>query len=78
MKENELKNIIDTHPVLHGVIETISSTRTGRISIEGLSGSSKAMLLAKVYNKTQFTHIAIVPEKEDAAYLYNDLVSLAG
>jgi len=36
------------------------------------------MLLAKVYNKTQFTHIAIVPEKEDAAYLYNDLVSLAG
>ena len=78
MKENELNNIIDTHPVLPGVIETISSTRTGRISIEGLSGSSKAMLLAKVYNKTQFTHIAIVPEKEDAAYLYNDLVSLAG
>jgi len=37
MKENELKNIIDTHPVLPGVIETISSARTGRISIEGLS-----------------------------------------
>ena len=78
MKDNELKDLIDTHPVLPEIINTISIASAGRISIEGLSGSSKAMLLAKVFNKTHFTHVAIVSEKEDAAYLYNDLVSLAG
>jgi transcription-repair coupling factor (superfamily II helicase) len=78
MQENELNNLIDSHPVLQGVIESVTTARERKIRIEGLSGSSKAMLLTKVFHKTQFTHIAIVPEKEDAAYLYNDLVSLAG
>ena len=78
MKENELNNLFDNHPVLPALIETITAAREERISIEGLSGSSRAMVLAKVFIKTQFTHVAIVAEKEDAAYLYNDLVSLAG
>ena len=78
MKENELNNLFDNHPVLPGVIETITTAGAGKISIEGLSGSSKAMILAKVFLKTQYTHIAIVSEKEDAAYLYNDLVTLSG
>lgn len=78
MKVSELRNLIDSHPVLPDVIESISSAGTGKIRIEGLSGSSKAMLLTKIFNRTQFIHIAIVPEKEDAAYLYNDLTSLAG
>jgi transcription-repair coupling factor (superfamily II helicase) len=76
MKENELNNLFESHPVLPGLTEIITSAKAERISLEGLSGSSKAMVLAKVFHKTQFTHIAIVSEKEDAAYLYNDLVSL--
>ena len=78
MKENELTGLFNDHPVLSGLTEAISTSRAERISIAGLSGSSKAMIVAKVFLKTQFTHIVIVPEKEDAAYLYNDFVSLAG
>ncbi len=78
MKENDLNIIFDNHPVLPALIEKISTPGNGKINVEGLSGSSRSMILAKTFLKTQFTHVAILPEKEDAAYLYNDLVSLTG
>jgi transcription-repair coupling factor (superfamily II helicase) len=78
MKENILTNHFYTHPLLSALIETISSDKTGNIRIEGLSGSSKAMVLSLLFQKTQTTHLVIIPEKEDAAYFYNDLVSIIG
>jgi transcription-repair coupling factor (superfamily II helicase) len=78
MKENKLTDHYYTHPVLPALIETINSDKTGKIRIEGLSGSSRAMVMSIVFQKTQTTHVVIIPEKEDAAYFYNDLVSLAG
>ena len=78
MKEKELTRLFDNHPAIPGMIETILKSGAGRYNIEGLSGSSRAMILGKVFLSTQFTHLAIVSEKEDAAYLYNDLVAVAG
>jgi transcription-repair coupling factor (superfamily II helicase) len=78
MKENQITDHFNRHPVLSGLIETINSDKTGKISIEGLSGSSRAMVLSLVFQKTLTTHVVIIPEKEDAAYFYNDLVSLLG
>ena len=78
MKENELSCQFNAHPVLSGLTEAISSSATGRISISGLTGSSKSIAVAKVFLKTQLTHVVIIPEKEDAAYFYNDLVALTG
>ncbi len=78
MKEKEIISLFDNHPVLPGLLKTVSSAETARIRAEGLSGSSKAIIIAKIFLETQLTHVVIVPEKEEAAYLYNDLVSLAG
>ncbi|MBE3085649.1 MAG: transcription-repair coupling factor, partial [Bacteroidetes bacterium] len=78
MKENELTDHYTNHPVLPSLIETINADKTGKIRIEGLSGSSRAMVLSVVFHKTQTTHVVIIPEKEDAAYFYNDLISLVG
>jgi transcription-repair coupling factor (superfamily II helicase) len=78
MKENELTGHYNTHPALPALIEKIIEDKTGKISIEGLSGSSQAMVLSFVFHKTQTTHVVVIPEKEDAAYFYNDLVSLLG
>jgi transcription-repair coupling factor (superfamily II helicase) len=78
MKENELTAHYNSHPVLRSLIETISADKTEKCSIGGLSGSSKAMILSIVFQKTQTTHVVVIPEKEDAAYFYNDLVSLIG
>jgi len=78
MKNTQFSDQYSTHPVIHGLIETINTDKSGRIRIEGLSGSSKALILALVFNKTQTTHLAVLPETEEAAYFYNDLVSLVG
>jgi transcription-repair coupling factor (superfamily II helicase) len=78
MKENELTGHYNNHPVIPDLINTINADKTGKIRIEGLSGSSRAMILSLIFQKTQTTHVVIIPEKEDAAYFYNDLVSLIG
>ena len=78
MKETELTHLYNDHPVLPPLIEMINRGETGNIRIEGLSGSSMAMVLSLVFHKTQTTHVVVIPEKEDAAYFYNDLVSLVG
>ena len=78
MKENQIADYYNTHPVIPGLIETINAEKTGKLRIEGLSGSSRAMVLATVFSKTQTTHVAVLPEKEEAAYFYNDLISLVG
>jgi len=78
MKENDLTGYFNLHPVLSGLIDSISSLKSSRINISGMTGSSKAITVAMSYLKSQFTHVVIIPEKEDAAYFYNDLVSLAG
>jgi len=78
MKKNEITDLYNVHPGHSQIIECLDNTTTNRLQIEGLSGSSKAIILASVYEKLQATHLVIIPEKEDAAYLYNDIVSLAG
>jgi transcription-repair coupling factor (superfamily II helicase) len=78
MKENEITDHFSNHPVLPQLIEMINSDAIRNFRIEGLSGSSKAIILSLAFNKSQTTHLAILPEKEDAAYFYNDLVSLLG
>ena len=76
MKENDLIVQFNNHPVLPGLIDTIAADKTGKIRIEGLSGSSRAMILSIVFNKTQTTHLVVIPEKEDAAYFFITILFL--
>ena len=78
MKENQLTDHYINHPLLQRLIETIDADKLRNFRIEGLSGSSRALILSLVFQKTQTTHVVIIPEKEDAAYFYNDLVSVLG
>lgn len=78
MKESELSGLYNDHAVIRKLTETLSNTEISRISLEGLSGSAKAMAVANISLRTSTIHFVMVAEKEDAAFLYNDLVSLAG
>jgi len=49
-----------------------------KIHCTGLSGSSKSLLAASVIPQLSGVHLIIVPEKEESAYFYNDLVNLLG
>jgi transcription-repair coupling factor (superfamily II helicase) len=78
MKDNQFIQHYLNHPVLTALTDSAGSENIRTIRLEGLSASSKAMMMAAVYNKTHSTHLAVIPEKEDAAYFYNDLISLLG
>ncbi len=78
MKRNEAGDIYANHSGLQELLGFLRSESTERIRLEGLHGSSKSLILGSIYEKIQTTILAIVPEKEDAAYLYNDLVAVTG
>jgi transcription-repair coupling factor (superfamily II helicase) len=78
MKENEITKIYNDHLVLTSLIAALEDTAIQRITTEGSYGSSKAIAVAEAFRKMQITHLVIIPEKEDAAYFYNDLISITG
>jgi transcription-repair coupling factor (superfamily II helicase) len=78
MKKNLLTEHFNNQPLLPSLVDNLNAENIRMIRLEGLTGSSKAMIVANVFSKTQTTHVVIIPEKEDAAYFYNDLVSLLG
>jgi transcription-repair coupling factor (superfamily II helicase) len=78
MKENEIITHYLDHHSLEGLTGAFGNSDALRLRLEGLTGSSKAIIVAGIFLKTQSTHLVIISEKEDAAYFYNDLVSLVG
>jgi transcription-repair coupling factor (superfamily II helicase) len=78
MKANDITGLYNNHPHALSVINAINDGNDERMHVGGLSGSAKSLFLAAVFQKTQTTHLVILPEKEDAAYFYNDLVSAVG
>ena len=78
MKINELTEHYSSHPLMPSLLETVNDGHAGKIQIEGLSGSARSMVLSVVFHKSQTTHLIVLPEKEDAAYFYNDLLSSIG
>ena len=79
MKENEIAKLYSAHPALTGLCAAVANdAKASRIRISGLSGSSGALVTSCVFQITQLTHLVILPEKEEAAYFYNDLVALLG
>ncbi len=75
MKKESFTTVFESHPALKGVADTISGA-AGRMIIDGLTGSSKAVLVSKIFQDFTHTLMVVLPEKEDAAYFYNDLTSL--
>ena len=49
-----------------------------RLHLKGLAGSSRAFIAASVFKTHQGLHFFILPDKESAAYFYNDLEQILG
>jgi transcription-repair coupling factor (mfd) len=78
MKKNEIADLYLNSPGPLQLADKLNTEAASKGLLEGLSGSSKALVMASVHEKLQTTHLVIIPEKEDAAYFYNDLVTLSG
>jgi len=46
------------------------------LHINGLNGSAKAFVIAAVFRQSEKTQCVVMPDKESAAYLYNDLENI--
>jgi len=71
-------SIYSGHPIYGQLKELLRESKEGNVVIEGMTGSSRSLLLASLFKSIPTTHFVIMPEKEDAAYFYNDLVSVLG
>ena len=47
-----------------------------KISVSGLAGSSYAFLVAAIFEKKKKTMVLVLDDKEEAAYIFNDLERL--
>ena len=78
MALSELINIYNRHPSCEELLRHLSGNKLAKANCSGLAGSSKSIVAASVIPQLAGIHLVILPEKEDSAYFYNDLVNLLG
>lgn len=78
MALSELIKHYNGHYATHQLLKILSEDRATKTHCNGLSGSSGSLLSAAVIPHISGIHLMIMPEKEEAAYFYNDLVNLLG
>lgn len=78
MKEKDIAGIYRGHPLYNSLLQEIKSGSAGGFRLEGLTGSSASLFTACAITDIKKLHLIIIPDKDDAAYFYNDLVSATG
>jgi len=63
MAITELGKVYKEHYLFESFIEYLLKDSKGNISLEGLSGSSKSLMLSAAYSSLQTTHLVLLPEK---------------
>lgn len=72
--QHSLQSVFQLHPQLPSVVEALRMHQ--HILLSGLAGSSKALAVAALSEKTGGQHLVVCTDKEAAAYFYNDLENL--
>jgi len=74
----ELLSVYNNNPQVRDMAVLADSPEATKIHIGGLSGSAKAFAIASVFRQSGKTQFIVMPDKESAAYLYNDLENILG
>jgi transcription-repair coupling factor (superfamily II helicase) len=77
LKPEDILQRFTDHPQLKKLVEELSSNEL-RFQISGMIGSSRALSLAAIFQLRSSNCIAIIPDKEQAAYFLNDLENIFG
>ena len=64
------------HPSCSHLASLLKTNNNRKILCSGLTGSSKSLLTAAIIPQLAGIHLIMMPDKEDSAYFYNDLVNL--
>ena len=74
----ELISAYRQHPSGINLTGLLLKKSSRKLHCPGLAGSSKSLVAAAIIPQIGGVHLILLPEKEDAAYFYNDLVNLLG
>jgi transcription-repair coupling factor (superfamily II helicase) len=66
------------HPGIQSLALKADGRRNGRFLLKGLTGSSRAFAGAAAYRKLPGIHLFLMPDRDQAAYFYNDLEQILG
>ncbi len=78
MASTVFRDIYRKHPSFTRLEALLAGDSKEPVMIRGLTGSSRTVVMAGALSQQPTTHVVLLPEKEDAAYFYNDLTSLIG
>lgn len=76
MKSISLKDFYKNHHIVLALIQGLRERK--HLLFDGLTASSPALIMVGVFEAIGGQHLMIYPDKETAAYLYNDLENLFG
>ncbi|MCK4639596.1 MAG: transcription-repair coupling factor, partial [Bacteroidales bacterium] len=76
MNLNELIQLFRNEKNSELIVNALQNYDRNRIQLKGLIGSSRALVSAGVFNEISGIHLFILPDKEIAAYFYNDLENI--
>ena len=84
MTKTQISQLFEQSPQLGKLRDTIAQTRNNesspsqKINIKGLVGSSLSFVIAEAFKSAESPFLLILNDKEEAAYLLNDLEQLIG
>ena len=77
--KNLLNRLFDSNSNIEELLSILdNNSNTKSIILKGLSGSSKAFILAKLSQENKNLTCVILPDKESASYFYDDLNNIIG
>ncbi|HMT67436.1 MAG TPA: hypothetical protein PKE28_07535, partial [Bacteroidales bacterium] len=68
MAGNVFREIYRRHPSFRRLEEMLAAHSAEPVTIHGLTGSSRSIVMAGALSQQPTTHVVLLPEKEEAAY----------
>ncbi len=78
MNHTDLISAYANHPGVREILRIAGASDDFHIHLKGLVGSSRSLVASALFGLTTRIHLYLLPDRESAAYFYNDLEQIAG
>ncbi|MCH6233875.1 transcription-repair coupling factor [Cognataquiflexum rubidum] len=78
MEKSALVSLYEKDPFVQTIAQNILKDKSGNHQIKGLSGSLDSLVFSVLFKSLSGCHLIIAHDKEEAAYINNDLQELLG
>jgi len=72
----EFAKIYQKHPLMGAFLQHFSSSIKSRVQLKGVNGSAVSLVIQNAFSLSEKSIFVVMTDKEEAAYLFNDLEKL--